>query len=417
MATLSFEEKLQRYADLTVKVGLNLQPGQRLHIIASPLEVAPVVRAVTASAYQNGSRLVTATWIDEQLDIVRYQHAPRDSFEEFKLLTSIPTDIAQGLEQGDAILYIVGSDPELLKDQDSELVATATRIFNKHLKPISNLTRKNVTQWLGVCPPTPGWATKVFPDKSPQDAVEQLWDAVFKTSRVDEPNPIAVWEQQAAELRKRREYLTEKQYLGLKYTAPGTDLTIGLPEGHIWFGGAAQTPSGVSFIPNLPTEEVFTLPHKDKTQGTVTATKPLSYLGNLIENFNLTFTDGKVTSFSAQKGEEALRGLLEMDENAKQLGEVALIPHKTPISQLGLVFLNVLYDENASNHLALGNAYRFTLKGGTEMTDEEFVQAGGNNSLVHVDFMFGSGEMDVDGLKADGSTEPVMRQGEWAFDV
>jgi len=415
MATLSFEEKLQRYADLIVKVGLNLQQGQRLFIVGYSLDVAPVVRAVTACAYQNGSKLVSVLWLDEQLDLARYQYAPRDSFEEYA--DWMTNGGLSCIEHGDAYLQIVGTDPELLKDQDPELIATAGRIGGKHYKPIGIHQGKNTVQWSLVAPPTPGWATKVFPDKTPQEAVDQLWDAVFKTCRLDESDPSAFWEQQVNDLRKRKEYLTEKQYIGLKYTAPGTDLTIGLPEGHIWSGGASQTPSGVSFVPNLPTEEVYTMPHKDKTQGTVTATKPLSYRGNLIENFSLTFTDGKVTGFSAQKGEETLRGLLETDENAKRLGEVALIPHKTPISQSGIVFLKTLYDENASNHLALGSAYRYTLKGGTEMTDEEFAQAGGNDSLAHVDFMFGSGEMDVDGLKADGSTEPVMRQGEWAFDV
>lgn len=415
MATLSFEEKLQRYADLTVKVGLNLQPGQRLVIVAGPLDVAPLVRAVTKSAYLNGSRLVSVLWFDEQLTLARYQYAPRDSFEE--IADWMMTGYLNAIEQGDAYLQIWGTDPEALKDQDPGLIATAGRTLGKHYKPIGIHQGKNTVQWLLISSPTSDWATKVFRDKSPQEAVEQLWDAVFKACRVDESDPSAFWEQQVTELRKRREYLTGKQYTGLKYTAPGTDLTVGLPNEHIWFGGASQTPSGVSFVPNLPTEEVYTMPHKDKTQGIVTATKPLSYRGNLIENFSLTFTDGKVTSFSAQKGEETLRGLLETDENSKQLGEVALIPHKTPISQSGIVFLKTLYDENASNHLALGSAYRYTLKGGTEMTDEEFAQAGGNNSLSHVDFMFGSGEMDVDGLKADGSTEPVMRQGEWAFDV
>jgi len=415
MATLAFEEKLQRYADLTVKVGLNLQLGQRLVILAGPLDVAPLVRAVTASAYQNGCRLVSVLWIDEQLDLARFQYAPLDSFEEVP--DWITTGVLNSIEKGDAFLQIWGLDPELLKDQDPELIATAGRARGKHYKPIGEHQGKNTVQWSFIAAPTPGWAGNVFLDKSPQEGVDRLWDAVFKACRLNETDPIAFWQQQVDQLRKRREYLTEKQYTGLKYSAPGTDLMIGLPERHIWSGGASQTPSGFPFVPNLPTEEVYTLPHKEKTQGIVTATKPLSYRGNLIENFSLTFTDGKVTSFSAQKGEETLRGLLETDENAKQLGEVALIPHKTPISQSGIVFLETLYDENASNHLALGSAYRYTLKGGSEMSDEEFAQAGGNDSLVHVDFMFGSGEMDVDGLKVDGTAEPVMHQGEWAFDV
>jgi len=257
----------------------------------------------------------------------------------------------------------------------------------------------------------------VFPKDTAQDAEKRLWDAVFKVCRIDEPDPAVFWKQQVDNLCKRKEYLTAKHYSALQFTGPGTNLTVGLPDGHIWGGGSSKTPSGISFVPNLPTEEVFTLPHKNKIEGTVTATKPLSCQGNLIENFSLTFSEGKVVKFSAEKGEETLRNLLETDQNSKSLGEVALVPHQTPISQSGLIFLNTLYDENASNHLALGNAYRFTLEGGTTMSDEEFTQAGGNDSLIHVDFMFGSGEMDVDGLLADGATEPVMRAGEWAFDL
>lgn len=415
METLSFEQKLQRYAELTVKVGLNLQPGQKLVIIAYSLDVAPLVREVAASAYQNGCRLVTEVWLDEQLNKIRYQYAPHDSFEEFFFWMT--NGIAQNIGDGDAYLQISGSDPELLKDQDPELVAIAGRTFSKAYKPIMDHQQINLTQWSIVGSPTLGWATRVFPDKPPQEAESQLWEAVFKACRLDNPDPVAFWQGQVKELGKRKEFLTAKGYTGLHYKGPGTDLTIGLPASHIWRGGESQTQTGIPFVPNIPTEEVYTLPHKDKTQGIVTATKPLSYRGNLIQNFSLTFSEGRVVSFSAQKGEDILRSTLETDENAKRLGEVALIPHRTPISQSGLVFLKTLYDENASNHLALGSAYRYTLKNGEQMTDEEFAQAGGNDSQIHVDFMFGSGEMDVDGLKSDGTSEPVMRQGEWAFDV
>ena len=415
MTALTFEQRLQRYADLTVKVGLNLQPGQRLIIAATPLDVAPVVRAVTASAYQMGSRLVSVTWIDEQLDPIRYKYAPRDSFAEFPAFRT--QGVVNAIEQGDAYLQISGRDPQLLKGQDPDLVALAGRTFRQHYKPIGVHQGVNSVQWLVICPPTPGWATKVYPDKPVEDAVDDLWDAVFKACRIDAPDPIAAWQQQIANLKERREYLTTKQYTALHYTGPGTDLTVGLPAGHIWGGGESKTQGGVSFTANLPTEEVYTIPHNRRTDGKVTATKPLSYQGNLIENFSLTFSEGKVVNFSAEQEENALRSIIETDENSGRLGEVALIPHKTPISQSGLVFLNTLYDENASNHLALGSAYRTTLTGGDKMTDEEFAQAGGNDSIVHVDFMFGSGEMNVDGITADGTTEPVMRDGEWAFDV
>jgi aminopeptidase len=415
MKIQDFDQKLAKYAELIVKVGLNLQPGQRLFIVAYSLDVAPLVRPVVKSAYQNGSRLVSVRWYDEQLNKTRYQYAPRDSFEEFA--TWITDGCLQCIERGDAYLQIAGLNPELLKDQDTELLAIAARTQAKHYKPIGDHQGKNSVQWSFVCPPTSGWATKVFPKETPEDAEQSLWDAVFKVCRLDEPEPAIFWQQQVDNLGKRKEYLTAKHYTALQFSGPGTNLTVGLPNGHIWAGGSSKTPSGISFVPNLPTEEVFTLPHKDKIEGIVTATKPLSYQGSLIENFSLTFSEGKVVSFSAEKGEETLRNLLETDENSKSLGEVALVPHQTPISQLGFIFLNGLYDENASNHLALGSAYQFTLEGGVAMSAEEFAQAGGNDSLIHVDFMFGSGEMDVDGLMADGATESVMRAGEWAFDL
>jgi len=415
MKILNFKEKLKKYADLIVKVGLNLQPGQRLIIYAIPLEVAPLVRQVTASAYQHGSKLVSVLWLDEQLNKIRLQHAPDDSFEEFPTWTF--NGVLDCIERGDAFLQIAGRNPELLKEQDLELLRIANRTTAQYRKPIGEHQGKNSVQWTVACPPTPGWAKKVYPEDTLQDAEIRLWEAVFKACRLDLPDPIRFWQQQINNLEKRRAYLTAKQYSALEFRGSGTNLRVGLPEGHIWFGGSSQTPSGITFAPNLPTEEVFTLPHKDRVNGTVRATKPLSYQGSLIEGFSLVYSEGKVVDFSAEKGEAVLRNLLETDDGAKFLGEIALIPHQTAISQLDLVFLNTLYDENASNHLALGNAYRYTLEGGTAMSVEEFASAGGNDSLVHVDFMFGSGEMDVDGLMADGGKEPVMRAGEWAIDL
>ena len=413
--TTDFEEKLEKYAELIVKVGLNLQPGQRILIRALSLDVAPLVRKVTACAYQHGSRLVSVQWVDEHLERIRYQFAPHDSFEEFPVWETEGT--IKCAERGDALLIVEGKNPELLKDQNPELVTIATRTGLTHSKPIYDHIWKNSGQWSMISPPTQDWAKKVFPKDTPQDAEARLWDAVSKTCGLDHAEPVPFWQKKIEDLGKRRDYLTTKKYSALQFVGPDTSLKIGLPDGHIWCGGNVNTPSGITFLPNIPTEEVFTMPHKYKVDGRVTATKPLAYQGNLVENFNLTFSKGKVVSFSAGKGEETLRHLLETDDGAKYLGEVALVPHKTPISQLDIVFLNIGYDENASNHLALGNAYRFCVEGGEAMSDEEFAQIGGNDSLTHVDFMFGSGEMDVDGLKEDGLVEPVMREGDWAFDV
>jgi len=410
-----FETKLRKYAQLIVKVGLNLQPGQRLFITATPLAVAPLVRKVMACAYQNKSKLVSVVWVDEQLEKIRYQNAPRDSFEEYP--TWISDGALQCVERGDAFLRISGGNPELLKDQDPELIAVAGRTAAEYAKPISNHLMKSSVQWTVVCPPTPDWAAKVFPQDTPGDAELRLWDAVFKACRLDHPDPISFWQGHFVDLGARKEYLTAKQYTALHFTGPGTDLWVGLPEGHLWEGGNGNTTSGIPFTANLPTEEVFTMPHKGKTIGTVTATKPLSYRGSILENFSLDFSEGKVINFSAEKGEETLRKILETDPQAKFLGEVALVAHSSAISKLDLLFLNTLYDENASNHLALGSAYRESITGGEAMSDEEFAAAGGNDSLIHVDFMFGSQKMDVDGVLADGTTEPVMRAGEWAFEL
>ena len=415
MQPSTFQQNLDRYAELAVKVGLNLQPGQRLLIVADPLEVAPLVRAVTKCAYQNGCRLVTVLWGDETLERMRFQYAPRDSFEEHAAW--LTEGRLRSIEQGDPFLYILSGDPELLKDQDPALIEIASRTFWQHYKPISNHQGKSSVQWSVVSPPTLSWATRVFPNDPPQEAEAHLWEAVFQACRLDGPDAVGVWQDQVKSLSKRKEYLTTKQYTGLHFSGPGTDLRIGLPAGHIWNGGSIQTPAGVAFVPNLPTEEVFTMPHKAKAEGTVTATRPLFYAGNMIEGFHLTFSEGKVVDFAARKGENILRTILETDENSKRLGEVALIPHRSPISQSNLVFLHTLYDENAANHLALGSAYQFTLRDGEGMTEEEFAAAGGNQSLSHVDFMFGSAEMNVDGLREDGTAEPVMRAGEWAFDL
>jgi len=413
--TTDFQQTLEKYAELAVKVGVNLQPGQRLWIRAIPLDVAPLVRAVVAKAYQHGSRLVTVLWEDEHLDKIRYQYAPRDSFEEFPTWTSDGALLSA--ERGDACLFILSRDPGLLEGVESDLITTYQRTWSKNFKPFNDLRMKGNVQWSIICPPTPEWAERVFPNETPQDAEAHLWEAVFKTCRLNQPDPLGFWQTQVANLDKRKDYLTSKGYAALHFSGPGTDLEIGLPAGHRWMNANFTTKSGVSSLVNVPSEEVFTLPHKDKVNGKVTATKPLSYAGSLIENFSVTFSEGRVVSISAEKGEEVLQSILEIDDGANFLGEIALVPHKTPISQMDLLFLNTLYDENASNHMALGAGIRGCLEGGTDMTEEEFKRAGGNVSLTHVDFMFGSGAIDVDGITDEGAAEPVVRGGEWAFDV
>ncbi len=285
---------------------------------------------------------------------------------------------------------------------------------SKSVRPFRELISKNQTNWSVVAAAGAGWAARVFPQLPPDQQIARLWESIGRLCRLDRPDPVAAWEEHLLALAKRRDFLNRKRYSALKYTSPGTALTIGLPDGHQWVAGRSESRSGITFAPNLPTEEVFTMPHKDRVDGVVRSSKPLSYGGTVIENFSLTFEAGRAVKVTAERGEAVLQQLVATDAGAARLGELALVPHGSPISESGLLFYNTLFDENAASHVALGSAYKFTLAGGEAMGDEDFERAGGNRSGVHVDFMIGSGELDVDGVLANGSAEPLMRKGEWA---
>jgi aminopeptidase len=410
----NFETNLKKYADLLVKIGLNLQPRQRLLIFA-PLPAAPLVEQLVISAYQSGARLVDVFYGDERVTLARFQYAPRDSFTEVSdWFYKAALDYA---ERGDAVLQLAGTDPDLLKGQDPALVHTYNLVRSQALRPFSAYVARDALNWLIASYPTPSWAAKVFPDVPADQCEDKLWEAIFETCRISQLDPIAAWETHLARLATWTAYLNQKQYASLHYTAPGTDLTIGLPQRHVWVSGRTKTPSGIEFTANIPTEEVFTLPHKDQISGVVHASKPLSYNGALIEDFSLTFEAGRVTKIKAAQGEETLRNLINTDAGATSLGEVALVPHNSPISQSGLLFFNTLFDENAACHIALGRGIRYCLEGGTELSDEAYAARGGNDSLIHVDFMIGSGQMNIDGQLPSGGSEPIMRNGEWAFTV
>jgi len=410
----NFEAHLQKYAELIVKVGLNLQPGQRL-LIYAPLPSAPLVHQVAAYAYQNGARLVDALYYDDTLILTRFQHGSRESFDEVSPWRSRAS--LEHAQQGDAVLSIAGQDPDLLKGQDPELIKRNTLASNKLLRPYSEEVAKDSHNWAIVSYPTDAWAAKVFPAVPAAQRQDLLWEAIFKICRIDQPDPIAAWQTHLQQLAIRRDYLNDKRYAALHYQAPGTDLTIGLADGHQWASGATHTPTGINFTANLPTEEVFTLPHKDRINGTVRASKPLSYSGVLIEDFSLIFKDGHVVELHAAQGEAILRDLIASDAGASSLGEVALVPHSSPISQSGLLFFNTLFDENAACHIALGRGFQFCTQSGADLSDEEFAALGGNRSLIHVDFMIGSQHLNIDGLTADGRREPLLRGGEWTFTV
>ena len=411
------DDTLRKYADLTIRVGLNLQPGQRLAIIGPlanggvSLDAAPLVRCLTETAYRAGASYVEAIWGDEALQLARFSHAPRDSFEATsRWLGPALLDHARA---GDAVLMIYANDPDLLGGRDPEQISMVQLATARAFRPFRDLIAKNATNWTIVAAASAAWARKVFPEAAPDVALARLWDAIASLCRLDHPDPTAAWRAHLAVLDARKDRLNARRYSALLYTGPGTNLTIGLPDRHVWVTGQSTSASGILFAANLPTEEVFTMPHKDRVDGIVSATKALSYGGSLIEHLHLRFSGGRVVEAAASSGEQVLRGLLATDEGAACLGEIALVPHGSPISKSGLLFYNTLFDENAASHLAVGSAYKSTLSGGEEMSDEDFERAGGNRSVTHVDFMIGSGDLDVDGRLADGTTEPVMRSGEW----
>lgn len=416
-----FEKNLENYAEVILKIGLNLQSGQRLLIggpttysYGTPIELAPLVRLLTKKAYQLGARLVEVFWDDDQLRKIRFEHAPRDSFEEYPTWrTECQYQFGIG---GDAVLLFAAYNPDLLEGQDPKLMATTFNMYAKYRKTFGDLISKSAVNWTAISAPVDGWAEKIFPNV-PQDQQKlKFWDNIFEICRIKNENPIATWENHIKQLGSRSKFLNQKQYVSLKLKAPGTDLTIGLPKNHIWGSARFKTQSGIEFVGNIPTEEVFTTTHKDKTEGFVTATKP-RHTDVIIDECKLTFSKGRVIESTAKKGEEMLQTILEIDEGARRLGEIALVPHSSPISQSGLLYFNTLIDENASCHIAIGKGFKFALENGKNMSDEEFSAVGGNISKTHIDFMIGSDKMDIDGILENGTAEPIMRRGEWAFKI
>ena len=421
------QETLRKYAEAIVRVGLNLRAGQRLIITNGTSRGVPpagraLVHAVTKAAYAAGARFVDVIWGDEEMLRLRLQNAPADSFDEY------PKWHIQGilnmLEKGDALLSIYANNPDIYNGLDPERLAAMQRSHAENWSPISNLVTRNAINWCIAASAAPAWAAKIFPKLDTEAGVEKLWQAIFETTRATAPDPVAAWQEHIQRLRKHADYLQAKNYSALHYRAasPGdqsdkTDFTLGLPRGHKWISAQALAENGVVFTANMPTEEIFTLPDRQRADGIVHATFPLSYGGSLIEGIVVKFENGKIVKVSAKKNESLLQKLVDTDEGSTHLGEVALVPASSPIATRGHLFYNTLFDENASCHIAIGRAYRFTLTGGEELTDEEFNAAGGNTSINHVDFMIGSPQMDIDGIKEDGTREPVMRQGEWAFDL
>ena len=407
---LTHEQKLDRLAEVAIRVGLGLAPGQEL-VMTATLDTLPLVRRITEQAYKAGAKLVTTLLSDEEAQLLRYRYAPNESFDY--AAGWLYDGMANAFRSGAARLAVAGGNPALLSQEDPEKVGRANRAVSKAYRPALELITRHDINWTIVAAATPAWAATVFPALPADEALARLWDAIFAASRVDAPDPVAAWKAHDAGLHRRADLLNEKRYSALHFKGPGTDLKVGLADDHLWLGGGMTAGNEQYCIPNMPTEEVFTTPHRDRTEGTVTSTKPLSHQGTMIEGIRVRFEAGRVVEAKADRGQEVLQEMIGTDDGAGRLGEVALVPHSSPIAQSGLLFSNTLFDENAASHIALGQAYSSCLKDGDKLTKEELAKLGANDSLIHVDWMIGSGKMDVDGITAAGQAEPLMRKGEW----
>lgn len=412
MTLENFNENLKKYARLIAETGVNVQDNHTV-VLQISVDQAPLARLITEEAYRLGAAEVIVQWSDETIQREFLAHAATDRIENVPQYKIDQTD--DWIAKGASRISVVSSNPDALAGVDAQRVAAFQTANGKALVNLRKATQANKVSWTVVAAASEGWAAKVFPElATSEEQVDALWNEIFNTTRIYEENPVIAWDIHDKKLQEKAAELNEQQFTALHYTAPGTDLTIGLPKNHLWEGAGSYNARGEEFMANMPTEEVFTAPDSRRVDGYVSSTKPLSYAGTIISGMKFTFKDGKVVDFSAEQGEEALKNLLAIDEGAKHLGEVALVPDPSPISQSGLIFYNTLFDENASNHLAFGSAYAFNLQGGTEMSEEELAEAGLNRSQTHVDFMVGSDKMNIDGIKEDGTIVPVFRNGDWA---
>ncbi|GAA0177584.1 aminopeptidase [Clostridium sediminicola] len=404
---------LEKYARLLVKTGINIQKGQTL-VISAPIECASFARNVAEIAYREGARDVVMNWKDELSSKIRFMNGPEEIFDEFP---DWQRDFyLHHARIGAAFLSISASDPELMKEVDPERMSKVRKVTSAAIKEYRERLMANRNVWCVASIPTSAWAKKVFPESTEEEAIEKLWDAIFKTVRVNHEDPVAAWEVHKNMLKRSMDFLNTNKLKYLQYkNSLGTDLKIELPENHLWIGGSDYTPEGLEFIANMPTEEVFTLPKKDGVNGIVVSSKPLNYNGNLIENFSLTFKDGKIVDFKAEEGYEVLKSLIETDEGSKYLGEVALVPYDSPISNSNILFYNTLFDENASCHLAIGEAYPVCIKNGENLSREELQNQGVNDSIEHVDFMIGTEDLDIIGYTVDGKEIQIFKNGNFDF--
>ncbi len=409
-AALTFEQKLANYAALLVRVGVNLQPGGKLRLTV-PLDAAPLARLIARQAWEVGALEVDVQYKDQQLERLMYDHAP-DAALEYAPNWGNDRAMRQ-VDDGYAFLNITGSDPDLLAGVDQERVARHSKVVAGLNRPLAERMGVFEVNWSVGAMPVPTWAARVFPGVPQEEAIAQLWDAIFTVSRADQPDPVAAWRAHTDRLAGVQAHLNSRRYRALHFRNPHSDIIFGLAEGHLWVGGAGAAQNGVVGVPNIPTDEVFTAPHRERVDGHVRASRPLSVRGTLIEDIFMRFQGGRVVEATASRGEEVLHALLDTDEGARHLGELALVEADSPVARTGLLFYNTLFDENAASHVALGRAYPFNVENGGRPGVLE--AAGANDSLIHVDWMIGTPDTEVDGLREDGTRESVMRGGRWAY--
>ncbi|MFU8751044.1 aminopeptidase [Streptococcus suis] len=413
MVLPNFKENLAKYAKLLVSTGINVQPGHTVQLTIG-VEQAELARLIVKEAYAHGAKEVLVNWLDDVIARERLVNVDVELLEQVH--PQRITEMNYLLERKASRLVVLSEDPGAYDGVDPEKLSRNARALSQALNPMRQASQANKISWTLGAASSLEWAKKVFPNAtSDEEAVDLLWDQIFKTCRIYDEDPIKAWEEHEARLVAKAKVLNDEQFVKLHYTAPGTDLVLGMPKNHLWEAAGSINAQGEKFIANMPTEEVFTAPDYRVADGYVTSTKPLSYNGNIIEGIKVTFKDGEIVDVTAEKGDEVMKKLVFDNAGARGLGEVALVPDKSPISQSGVTFFNTLFDENASNHLAIGQAYAFSIEGGTEMSQEELKEAGLNRSDVHVDFMIGSNKMNIDGIREDGTRVPIFRDGEWAI--
>jgi len=405
------EEMLGKYADVAIQIGVGLEEGDRL-FIRSSVDAIEFTRILVERAYDAGAVNVDVLWKDDAISVARFSHG---SVEASKVVSTGAAANLRAYEMGDLFLTVYAEDPNAMAGQDVSRIGEFQRVNAEYLESLANAFGSLEHQWSIVAAPTPSWAQSVFPEMEATEAQELLWESIFRACRADSDDPVAEWNRHLSMLVRRRDYLSAREYVGLRYVGPGTDLRLGLPDDAVWQGGNGHTPDGRPFAPNIPTEEVFVSPHMMKADGVVKATKPLSLFGNLVDDFSFELANGEIVGAQAGVGQAILDELLETDEGSRRFGEAAMVPMSSAVAAEGLVWNNTLYDENDGCHIAIGRSYPTTVKGGAEMNPEQRLDAGLNFSNVHVDFVVGSPDLTVFGVLADGGEEPVIESGEWAF--